>query len=81
VVLVGDGEARRQAEEAGAALSVDSGDAAGLAATIRALRDDVGEGERLAAAARRFAEANRREDGLARFEAVLREAAERSRRG
>ena len=81
VVLVGAGEARRQAEEAGAALSVDSGDAAGLAAAIRGLRDDAETATRIAAAARRFAEANRREDGLARFEAVLREAAGKAHRG
>jgi glycosyltransferase involved in cell wall biosynthesis len=81
VVLVGEGEARRQAEEAGAALSVDSGDAAGLATAIRRLRDDAETATRIAAAARRFAEANRREDGLARFEAVLREAAGEARDG
>jgi hypothetical protein len=54
---------------------VDSGDATGLAAAIRGIRDDDQQAARLAAAARRFAEANRREGGLARFEAVLRDAA------
>jgi hypothetical protein len=52
-----------------------------LAAAIRGIRDDDQQATRLAAAARRFAEANRREDGLARFETVLRAAAREAGNG
>lgn len=71
VILVGGGEARRLAEQTGAALCVEPGDPAGLARAARRLRDDGALADRIAMAARAFAETNRREAGFVQFEHVL----------
>ena len=71
VVVAAPGEPRRISEETGAALTVPPGDADALARAIRGLRDDSGLGSRLALAARGFAAAHLREDGVARMESVL----------
>ncbi len=78
VVVAAPGEPKRISEESGAALTVPPGDAKALAGAIRGLRDDNGLGSRLALAARDFAAANLREDGVARMESAL-DAARRSR--
>ena len=71
IVVAAPGEPRRLSEETGAALTVPPGDAGALARAIRELRDDGALGTRLSAAARNFAAANLREDGVARMESVL----------
>ncbi len=71
VVVAAPGEARRISEETGAALTVAPGDPEALAEAIRGLRDDSSLGDRLGLAARDFAAAHLREDGVARMEAVL----------
>ena len=71
VVVAAPGEPRRISEETGAALTVPPGDAGALAEAIRELRNDRGLGSRLSVAARDFAAANLREEGVERMESVL----------
>ena len=80
VVVAAPGEARRISEETGAALTVAPGDPDALAEAIRGLRDDGALGARLGVAARDFAAANLREEGVMRMESVL-EAAVRDAGG
>lgn len=71
VIVSARGEARRLADGAGAALTLDPGDPAGLAAAVRELRDDEALRDRLAVGGRRFAEANVREAGVEKLERIL----------
>ena len=71
VIVSAQGEARRLAEEAGAAITLDPGDASALAKTIRELRDDEALRDRLTGGGRRFAEANVRDAGVERLEQIL----------
>jgi glycosyltransferase involved in cell wall biosynthesis len=71
VIVSAAGETRRLSEREGAALTVTPGDAAGLAAAVRRLRDDEALAAELVAGGRRLAAANLREDGVLRLERVL----------
>jgi hypothetical protein len=71
VIVAAPGEPRRIAEREEAALTIDPGDPAALAAAVRRLRDDEGLAERLVAGGRAFAAANLREDGVARLETLM----------
>ena len=72
VIAATRGEARRIAAREGVAMGVDPGDAEGLAAAVRELRDDSDRRDELTAAGRRFAAAHLRERGVERLEALLR---------
>jgi colanic acid biosynthesis glycosyl transferase WcaI len=71
IVVAAPGEPRRISEQTGAALTVPPGDAGALAAAVRQLREDEGLRRRLSGAAKQFAAANLREDGVRRLAAVL----------
>ena len=71
VIVSAKGEARRLADEDGAALTLDPGDGAGLAAAVRRLRDDEALRDSLVDGGRRFAEANVREAGVEKLEGIL----------
>ena len=64
VVVAAAGETRRQAAEAGAAITVAPGDVEGLTAAVRSLRDEPGIAQRLIEGGERLAAANLREDGI-----------------
>jgi colanic acid biosynthesis glycosyl transferase WcaI len=71
VIVAARGEAPRIASEADAALVVDPGDARGLAAAVRRLRDEPDLAERLAGAGRRLAERYLRSDQVIELERIL----------
>ena len=71
VVVAAEGETRRVAEEAGAALSVAPGSPTELAAAVRRIRDDDSLAEELARGARSFGEFSSREHGVEGLERVL----------
>jgi colanic acid biosynthesis glycosyl transferase WcaI len=71
IVVAAPGEPRRLAEQTGAAMTVPPGDAGALAEAVRRLREEEALRRRLSEAARQFAAANLREDGVKRLEAVL----------
>ena len=73
VLLAVDGEARRLADEAGAALGVPAGDAEALAAAVTRLRTTPALRARLGGAGRAFAADNRRETQVERLDELLRE--------
>ncbi len=75
IVVAAPGEPRRISEQTGAAMTVPPGDAGALAEAVRRLREDESMRRRLVGAAREFAAANLREDGVRRLEAVLSAAA------
>ncbi len=79
MVVCAQGEASELAEGAGAAIAVAPGDAEGLAAAVRSLRDDAALRERLGASARAFGEQNSRERGVELMEGVLESALEKGR--
>ena len=76
VVVAAPGESRRLAERHNAALTVAPGDAAGLAAAIRRLRDEPSVAEQLSSGARELAQASRREAQVPVLEALLETAAD-----
>lgn len=78
VVVSAGGETARLAAEADAALCIEAGDAQGLAAAIRGLRDDPALRDRLSERGRAFALANSREEGVRRLEKLIRGLSERA---
>ena len=76
IVVAAPGEPRRISEQTGAALTVPPGDPEALADAVRRLNEDEGLRRRLSGAARQFAAAHLREDGVRRLEAVLAAARE-----
>jgi glycosyltransferase involved in cell wall biosynthesis len=77
VVLAAAGESRRLAEAAGAALAVEPGDPAALAAAIRRLQEEPELAERLSDAGRAFGAANLRDVQVDRLDALLGELVRR----
>jgi glycosyltransferase involved in cell wall biosynthesis len=75
VIVAAPGEPRRLVADAGAALTVDPGEPAALAAAVRSLRGDPQLAQRLGAAGRAFAAANLRGRGVERLERLLVEVA------
>lgn len=71
VVLAAVGEARRLAEESGAALCVAPGDSVALVQALRRLRDDASLRASLAEAGRRFGRAHLRDRGVGQLERLL----------
>ena len=71
VLSAGAGEARRQAEESGAAICVEPGDSEAIAGAIRRLRDDPELRRKLGDAGREFAVANARDRGIEALEGAL----------
>jgi glycosyltransferase involved in cell wall biosynthesis len=73
VIVASRGEAPRIASEAEAALVVEPGDSAALAAAVRRLRDDPELRERLSEAGKRLAARYLREDQVVELDAILTE--------
>jgi glycosyltransferase involved in cell wall biosynthesis len=73
VIVSAEGETRRLASDAEAALCVAPGDPGELANAVRRLRDDPALRDRLTAAGRRFAEQNTRQRGVESLEQILRD--------
>jgi colanic acid biosynthesis glycosyl transferase WcaI len=71
IIVAAGGEARRLATENAIALTAAPGSAESLSAALRRLRAEPETRDRLATAARRFAEGNLRETQVARLEAIL----------
>ena len=81
VIVAAPGELRRTAERAGAALTIDPGDAPALATAVRSLRDDHELSRRLIKGGTAFAEAHLRDRGVEQLELLLRSVVERPANG